>query len=268
MKKMNMETSSINSEIRFTNNLQNQSFLTKCANEEKGHLNEYDGIDCPICNNKGYFITDDDNEVTTTHHECTCMKKRKAFRIAKESGLDELLKHRIKNYEVNSEWQKSIRNLAIEYIKDNPFKNWFCLLGQSGAGKTHICSAICNAFIDDGKEVLYMQWNDFVGSYKDKFSKEKESSRELLRTYQEIEILYIDDLFKGSSNTFDVKNIAFDLINYRYNNNLVTIISCESDFEELNKIDSAIAGRIKEKCSSFLAIIPKDIKNNYRIKKR
>lgn len=263
---MNTETSSINLETEFTNDLQRQSFLTRCANEEQGYLNEYDGIDCPLCHNKGFIITDDDNEVTTTHHECTCMKKRKAFKLAKESGLDELLKHRIKNYKVTNEWQKAIRNLAIEYIQNNPFKNWFCLLGQSGAGKTHICSSICNALIDNGKAVLYMQWNDFVSSYKDKFGKEQESSRELLKTYQNIEVLYIDDLFKGSSNTYDVKNIAFDLINYRYNNDLVTIISCESDFEELNNIDSAIAGRIKEKCSSFLAIIPKDIKNNYRIK--
>lgn len=82
---------------------------------------------------------------------------------------------------------------------------------------------------------------------------------------QTAEVLYLDDLFKGSQTDFDVKNIAYDIINYRYNNNLTTIISSEYMLNELLDIDSAIAGRIKQRAKEFLFEI-KGKENNYRMR--
>ncbi len=236
--------------------------LTKAANEEIGHLNETDGIDCPICKNKGYILIDDDNGVTQSYITCKCMTKRKVKRISEESGMGELLNYRIKNFKTEQDWQKKVASLAIKYVKSKP-DNWFCMLGQSGAGKTHICSAICNAMMNEFMEVRYIAWNAFASDYKDNFK----AGSEQMRIMQNIPVLYIDDFFKGATSQYDIKSIAFDLINYRYVNRLKTIISSELTFKEIYTLDEAIAGRIKQMCGEYMFTISKDNVNNYRLKR-
>lgn len=238
--------------------------FTKSANDEAGDLNELDNIDCPICKNKGYILVDDDNGVTQSFVTCRCMHKRKIKRLSDESGMGELLKHRVKNYQANEDWQKNIRAKAIDYVQSDT-ESWFCMIGQSGSGKTHICSAICNAFMDQFKDVRYLAWNDFATFYKENYTNVE--SKNLMREYQQVDVLYIDDLFKGADSHYDVKNIAFDLINYRYNNRLKTIISSECSFKQLCDLDEAIAYRISEMCNEYLIKIPKNSSNNYRAKK-
>ena len=225
------------------------------------------GIDCPICLNKGYVMKKKDengeNDLINSYLvECSCMKKRKAISNAKKSGLGELLEHRVANYKPYNKTTLEMRNLAIKYIKEKS-SDWFVLLGQSGAGKTMICSAICNELLNQGKEVIYQSWNTFVSEYKHELR--NADGNKMIEKLQTCEILYIDDFFKGSQTEFDVKNIAYDIINYRYNNNLTTIISSEYTLNELMDIDSAITERIKQRSNGYLLeMIGKE--NNYRMR--
>lgn len=226
-----------------------------------------DGIDCPICLNKGYIrkkrYINDDNSIDNSYLvECSCKKKRKAISNAKKSGLGELLEHRVANYKPYNKTTLEMRNLAIKYIKEKS-SDWFVLLGQSGTGKTMICSAICNELLNQGKEVIYQSWNTFVSEYKHELR--NSNGNKMIEKLQTCEILYIDDFFKGSQTEFDVKNIAYDIINYRYNNNLTTIISSEYMLDELIEIDSAISGRIKQRAKEYLLEI-RGKENNYRMR--
>lgn len=63
-------------------------------------------------------------------------------------------------------------------------------------------------------------------------------------------MLYIDDFLKGS-NSENSLEIAFDILNYRYNNKLTTLISSELLMNELNAIDAAITGRIYQSAEGF-----------------
>ena len=225
-----------------------------------------DGIDCPICFNKGYIRKkrdiNGDNSIQNSYLvECKCKNKRKAILNAKNSGLHELLEHRVSNYKGYNKTTLEARNLAIKYIQSKS-QDWFVLLGQSGSGKTMLCSAICNELLNQGKEVIYQSWNTLVSEYKHQL---RNGSNELIEKLQTAEVLYLDDLFKGSQTDFDVKNIAYDIINYRYNNNLTTIISSEYTLNELMDIDSAIAGRIKQRSNGYLFEI-KGKENNYRMR--
>ena len=87
----------------------------------------------------------------------------------------------------------------------------------------------------------------------------------IFNEYAKAEILYIDDLFKGKVTETDV-NVAFQLINERYNTNLVTIVSSELLLKDLREIDEAIAGRLKEKAKSYCIQVAKDSSKNYRFK--
>jgi DNA replication protein DnaC len=81
--------------------------------------------------------------------------------------------------------------------------------------------------------------------------------------YRKAELLYIDDLFQGARSEAD-RRMAFELLDYRYNNDLITILSSELTFERLLALDEAIAGRIREKCGPYLVNIDPGKQKNYR----
>ena len=219
-------------------------------------------IECLICLNRG-FKTYYDSETDQSYiEECRCVKARRASKNALKSGLGNLLDHKVRDYEVDNEWQERIKGLVVRYIQEAD-KEWFLALGQSGIGKTMLCSAICNQRLKNGHEVKYLLWREFVVELKRKvFDYDRD---EFFKEYADAEILYIDDLFKGKKSETDI-DYAFELINKRYNKNLVTIVSSELLIAELAEIDQAIAGRIKEKAKDYYFQEAKDLSKNYRFK--
>ena len=94
---------------------------------------------------------------------------------------------------------------------------------------------------------------------------DSEYYKKFISKFQNCDILLSDDLFKGKVNDSDV-NIMFEIINYRYINNLPMIINSEFLIDRLLYIDEAIGSRIYEMCRDYLVQIKHDIKNNYRLR--
>ncbi len=247
-------------------------------NESVGDLD--DGYDCKLCKNKGWIAEVKYNAqfgyYSEVHTPCKCQKARKAIRRLNRSGLKNIVqKYTFDKYETIDEWQNTIKQTAMRFCKDDE-NNWFYIGGQSGAGKTHICTAIAVYYIKRDKEVRYMLWRDEVNKIKPVIN-DAEQYRELVAPLKEADVLYIDDLFKNGKDkqgnvepptAADVQ-LAFEIINYRYNNpNLVTIISSERTLVELNDIDEAIAGRIAERAkeSGYCINLRKDKSRNWRMK--
>ena len=65
-------------------------------------------------------------------------------------------------------------------------------------------------------------------------------------------MLYIDDFLKGRITDADI-NLAFELINARYNRRetAITIISSELDLGTVTKLDEALGGRIYERARNY-----------------
>lgn len=228
-------------------------------NAEVGHLNEFDGVECDICKNKGVIYIAEEGNPILMQKPCDCMAKRNSIRYAKQSGLEKLLDHRVASFQIYEEWQKVVKQMAVDYVQEEHHE-WFCMLGQSGSGKTHICSAIAKTFIDRSIETKYVIWNTFIREVK----ADMLSINRMMYQFQKVPVLYIDDFLKGRYTDTDV-TIAFDLLNYRYNNSLTTIISSELLFSDIMRIDTAIAGRIKERCGRFFIEIQNSDDKNYRL---
>lgn len=242
-------------------------------NSRTGDLNK-DGFDCKKCRNKGWIsvVQKEPNYITQATKLCECLEVRKMIRNANTSGMGELLRHRLEDFEITEEWQKSVLNAANKYLQNGGNK-WFALLGQSGSGKTMICSAISNKLLKRYKVVKFMSWAEFADKLKRiRFDAECD---EYFNEFANSEILYIDDFLKGSvtnedgrmrANATDVK-YAFKLINERYNKRLVTIISSEFLIDDIREyVDEAVAGRINELCKEFCLQIRKDKNKNYRFR--
>lgn len=231
----------------------------------------YDGYDCPLCKNKGDMMIIRNG--VRYYRSCECSDIRRAKRRIKDSGLGELLElYSFDKYKVTQRWQKELYDKAKRYIGETSDR-WFVLLGQSGSGKSHICTAIVGELLKKGIPVRYMSWlTDSVeikqcitdgNTYSDKVNRLKE-----------VQGLYIDDFFKNDSNSkptaADIK-LAIEIINYRYNKaridkrkRYVTIISSERTLKQLIEYDEAIAGRLIEMSSEYMIVIDGKEKN-YRL---
>ena len=251
-------------------------------NKGEGSRHIEDGYNCKECNNKAlvaWVAKNEDGSLRCAYGPCKCEEVRRSLIRLKASGLKNIIKDcTFEKFEATEPWQKSIKDAAMEYAK-NP-QGWFALLGQSGAGKTHLCTAICREFLLSGKRVTYMLWRDDIVKIKNaaqskEFDDEALELHKLLDKFKTADILYIDDLFKtgkdpktGTMQKPSVADInyAFEIINYRYNNpSLLTIISSELSEDELLDIDEAVGGRIYERSKAFT--IGKNRDRNYRMRK-
>lgn len=251
-----------------------EQFKVDDWNKTPGNRNEEDGYDCKICKNKGTIAKLLESNGTYSHcfADCQCVDTRNSIMRMKRSGLKDIIKdYTFDKFQDTEPWQKSIKAAAMEYAK-NP-QGWFFLGGQPGAGKTHLCTAICREFLLTGKRVRYMLWRDDIVKIKGAVTDSEEYSKQIDQ-FKTVEVLYIDDLFKtGKDKDNNIQkptgadvNVAFEILNYRYNNpNLLTILSSELTEDELLDIDEAIGSRIYERAKAFT--IGKSRDRNYRIKK-
>lgn len=234
------------------------------ANDSIGTLNETDGYNCEKCNNRGFIAKYDEATGTTYSAECECVKIRNNLNRLKNSNLRYTEKYTFDNFKTITATEKTMKNTALKYIKDQS-NAWLYIGGQSGAGKTHICTAICNTLISNGKEVLYIEWSDIKQNLT-AFKYKADEYKKYFDKIANIEVLYVDDLLKRSKmSDEEVMEILYRLVNARYNSNLKTIISSEIYLRELFVADNAIAGRIKELAEKYVIEIPRDNKLNHRL---
>jgi DNA replication protein DnaC len=248
-------------------------------NATEGSLNQEDGYDCPICKNKGHvaFIGEKDAFGWPAEYfkPCKCCKVRNAIRRLNRSGLKNVVKEMtFDKYEARDSWQQAIKDTAQRFCQAND-GSWFFIGGQSGAGKTHICTAIAVHYIRQGKEVRYMVWPKEIQTIQ-ALVNDADKYASLMKDIQEADVLYIDDLFKhGKDEHGNVKaptapevRRAFEIINHRYNNpGLVTIISSERTLFDLDNIDEAVAGRIaqRSKPGGYCITLKPDKRKNWRM---
>ena len=260
--------------------IEHEIWKAKAYNEAKGRLNEEDGYDCPVCRNKGWIMEAHQAEqlqywACFVHH-CPCGNIRKSIGDRKRSGLNKVRKYTFDNYKTGETWQENVKKTALRFCGDLDRRPWFFIGGQSGAGKTHICTAITDFCIDQQFRAHYMVWRDESTRIKG-LQTDQAKYQEKMTMLKTVPVLYIDDIFKGSKDesgkftrpsNADV-TLAFEIINSRYNNqDLITIISSERTILEMDEIDSAVAGRIAERASEggYIINLNRDQKKNYRMR--
>lgn len=243
-------------------------------NKAPGERAEDDDYDCPICNNKCvvFYVTSDDGYYSHRARQCVCVPTRQTIKRMKRSGLENVIKdYTMDKYIVTEPWQAAVKDAAKKYVADR--NGWFFIGGQSGAGKSHICTAICREFLLSGMAVAYMLWRDDSIMLKNAVT-DAEQYAKLIERFKRVDVLYVDDLFKTGKSADNTRqkptgadvSLAFEILNYRYNNPaLLTIISSESTVDDILEIDEALGGRILERSVQF-SLAP-DSNKNYRLRK-
>ncbi|MGR6896971.1 DnaA ATPase domain-containing protein [Rummeliibacillus sp. BSL5] len=216
--------------------------------------------------------------------ECSCVKQKKINKLLRTSEItDEFQKMTFGNFRTEGyqEVIKKMYDTAFQYCQAfNNIKNKRCnsiaLIGQPGAGKTHLLSAIANGMIKNLLvPVLYFPYIEGTEDLRSDFDQLANKIQRL----KEVDVLFIDDLFKPVTKIVNGVRIKepratpwqvekmFEVINYRYLNNKPLLISSELSFDDMLDIDEAICTRIFEMCSDYTVTIKQDIKLNHRLLK-
>lgn len=225
------------------------------------------GVDCPVCENRGYVIVKNENGILVTR-ECSCMNERRSMRALRTSGMADMVsRYTFDNYQTPDRERQELKQAAQDFCANDT--GWFYIAGKSGSGKTHLCTAICAELIRRGKRTHYMLWRDesvkLKGGVNDRDWYEKETKK-----FKTVPVLYIDDFWKSRRTDDQVRvtdadvNLAFEILNTRYNDSsLRTIISTEMSLPEVLDIDEATGGRIYERAKGFVKKAPGE---NWRLR--
>ena len=224
---------------------------------------------CPYCKDIG-FILDIGLDGYEYAKPCKCKVMKEAKARLERSGLAREFK--IKSFEnyatYNNKQLEDAKDTAMQYVDDVIAANQITeapsmmLCGQVGAGKTHLGTACSVKLINKGIVVIYMGYREEMTVLKSKVTDEAAYTREINR-YKTAPVLFVDDFLKGKITEADV-NVVYEIINYRYNNDLPVIISTEKTLDDLIDYDEAIGSRLVEMCRGYI-IVFNDEKLNYRL---
>lgn len=178
--------------------------------------------------------------------ECECaVKRRNALRIKRSGLADVMSRYTFEAYKTPDKQTAAIKAAALRYVAESRGE-WFVIVGRPGSGKTHVCTAIVGKLIEGGKNCKYMLWRDEVRELK-ALVNDNSAYRERMNLLKNVDVLYIDDFLKGGAVSGGDLNVAFELLNARYNARKRTIISGERTIGAIMDIDEAIGSRIYER---------------------
>ena len=145
-------------------------------------------------------------------------------------------------------------NTAVQYA-ENP-EGWLVILGGSFSGKTHLAAAIGNYRLLSGGQVILAQVSSLLNYLKAPFDQNSDISFD--RRLYEIRttpLLVLDDLKESGTSSLWSENQLDQILNYRYYNDLTTVITSTMDPESFAKSYPSLWNRILDKSKSEVCVI-------------
>ena len=137
--------------------------------------------------------------------------------------------------------------------------NWLVFLGVHGCGKTHLAAAIANYQLRAGRSVFFAVVPDLLDHLRSTFSPEsKVTYDELFEKVKSSPLLILDDLGTESSTSWAQEKL-YQILNYRYNSRLPTVITVAGFLEG---IEGRLASRLMDpKLSNVIPILAPDYRS-------
>lgn len=136
-------------------------------------------------------------------------------------------------------------------IEDPRAATGLFLTGQTGLGKTFLCSAICHSLAENNIVPLYIVFSDLISDMRASFQHDS-GDADLLATARQAPVLILDDLGAEHVTEYAVSRL-FDIINYRRNERLPMVISSNLSLADVASVYSPrVASRIIEACQPVL----------------
>jgi DNA replication protein DnaC len=148
----------------------------------------------------------------------------------------------------------SALNAAVQFA-EKP-NGWLVILGQSFSGKTHLAAAIGNYRLLSGGQVILTQISSLLDYLKATFSPNSDVSFDR-RSYEirTTPLLIVDDLKEGGTSSLWAEDKLHQILNYRYYNDLPTVITSTMDPDSFAKSYPSLWNRILDTSKSEVCVI-------------
>jgi DNA replication protein DnaC len=156
---------------------------------------------------------------------------------------------------------EAVYRTALDFAKSP--EGWLVFQGITGCGKTHLAAAIVNYRYQAGKPARFAVVPEFLDHLRSTFIPEsKVSYDQLFESVKNAPLLVLDD-FGEQSTTPWAQEKLYQVINYRYNARLATVITTRCAVEEL---DSPVGSRLADvKFSTVWNINVPDYRSSQRL---
>lgn len=141
-------------------------------------------------------------------------------------------------------------------------ENWLVLLGVHGCGKTHLSAAIANHQLRAGRPVFFAVVPDLLDHLRSAFSPDsKVAYDQLFETVKNSPLLILDDLGTESSTPWAQEKL-YQILNYRYNSQMATVITIPGFLEG---IEGRLSSRLMDpKLSNVIPIFAPDYRSQLK----
>ena len=148
-----------------------------------------------------------------------------------------------------------VYGIVQSFVRDPQQHKWLVLLGVHGSGKTHLTAAMANDRLSRGLPTLFINTPDLLDALRASFGGEGSTAYE--KVFYEVRatpFLILDD-FGAHSSTAWAKEKLYQILNYRYNAQLPTVITTNQTLEE---IDPPLQSRMsdQEYCGVLAVLAP------------
>jgi len=203
--------------------------------------------DCPICGGVGWLRHD----VPVGHadfgqaYPCECIADRVSERrlaaLRQESQQASLGDMLFETFNVNApgnspEARRSLAKAleaAQAYARDP--EGWLVLRGSYGCGKTHLAAAIANERMQRGSSALFVVVPDLLDQLRAGYGGDGDLGFESrFEAVRNAPMLILDDLGTQAPTAWAAEKL-FQILNYRYNAKLPTVVTTNRELEELDE---------------------------------
>ncbi len=193
---------------------------------------------CQVCHGAGYLAQDlpvDDPNFGKIV-PCACkekeMKQKRRLELGRLARLDSHRDQTFDTFDATVPGAQEAFRMARAYA-DDP-QGWFVLSGPVGCGKTHLAAAIANVCLERDSLVIFSTVPELLDHLRTAFAPTNEMPyHELFDRIREAYLLVLDDLGVEHSTAWATEKL-FQIINYRYEYRMPTIVTTNTDLKSLD----------------------------------
>lgn len=208
---------------------------------------------CEKCGGTGWILDRKKNTV----RRCGCAKTAdKEYRLTKAGIPKRYSDCTLENFDAmeNRTFNKALKE-STNFVKRYPaVKKGLLFMGPAGIGKTHLAVGILKELLKSkGADALFVDFQELLRKIVESYVPDSESTEyRLLEPVLNTELIILDDLGSKKATEWARDTIAY-IINHRYNNNMMTIITTNYLDEDVSKTENnLLAERIGVRIRSRL----------------
>jgi DNA replication protein DnaC len=203
---------------------------------------------CPFCGGAGYVRQDVPvgDPAFGKPVPCVCkereMEARRRSDLQAFSSLDPFIGKTFATFDPTIVGLREAYDVARAFAADP--QGWLVLAGPHGVGKTHLAAAVANVHLEAGNPVFFSIVPDLLDHLRAAFAPTSEMPYDaLFDRIREAGLLVLDDLGAENSTAWATEKL-FQLINYRYNYRMPTVITTNTRL--ISQMDERIRSRLSD----------------------